>query len=314
MTIESSTTRATGAGVVAVHGYRLEDGPTIRAAMLAALDRGELDGMEAYQLEHAIERLDADPGSCAVAVVDGQVAGWVVPADDDLSVVKAFRRRGVGRQLVAAGRALAGQAGLDRLRLWIPRRPDAEGFARACGLRYASSLWQMRLPGEVVSTLAEPVFPADTRVRTFQPGVDEAPFVALVNRVFLDHPSPIELSVDEVRRVHALRSFDPTTVLVVEDAATDAMIGFCRIHPFTAADGSAAGEIRLLGVDRAWRGRGLGRGVTTWGVAELRRRGARSVQLAVEGQNEGALRLYNDLGFRFGVEWPHWTIAATSDR
>ena len=313
MTIESSTARPAGSDAIAVRRYQPDDGRAIRAAMLAALGRGDLHGMEAYQLEHAVERLDADPGSCAVALLDGQLAGWVIPSDDDLSVIPAFRRRGVGRQLVAAGRSLARDAGRDRLRLWFPRGPETEAFAIACGLRYTSSLWQMRLPGESLASSAEPVFPTGTAVRAFRPGADEAPFVALVNRVFLDHPSPIELSVDEVRRVHAVPGFDPSTILVVEDTATDAMVGFCRIHPYAASDGTPAGEIRLLGVDRRWRGRGLGRAVTAWGVAELRRRGARSVQLAVEGENEGALRLYTELGFRFGVEWPHWTIATSGD-
>ena len=312
MTIESGAARPAGSGAVAVRGYGPGDAPTIRDAMLAALARGELDGMEAYQLEHAVERLDGDPGSCTVALVDGRVAGWVIPADDDLTVIPAFRRRGVGRRLVEAGRSLAGEAGRDHLRLWIPPRPDAEGFARACGLRYTSSLWQMRLPGEGLMSAAEPVFPASTAARPFEPSVDEAPFVSLVNRIFLDHPSPIELSIGEVRRVHSAPGFDPSTILVVEDTATDAMIGFCRIHRYVASDGTPAGEVRLLGVDRMWRGRGLGRAVTAWGVAELRRRGAQSVQLAVEGENEGALRLYTELGFRFGVEWPHWTIASTS--
>ena len=312
MTIESSTARPAASGRVTVREYRSADGPTIREEMLAALRRGELDGMEPYQLEHAVDRLDADPGSCAVAVLDGQLAGWVIAADNDLTVVPAFRGRGVGRELVAAGRALVFAAGRDQLRLWIPHRPEAEAFARACGLRHTSSLWQMRLPAEAVASAAEPVFPPSIAVRSFRLAVDEAPFVALVNRIFLDHPSPIELSVDEVRRVHAAPGFDPTTILVVEDTATDAMVGFCRIHPYTAPDGTLAGEIRLLGVDRVWRGRGLGRAVAMWGIAELRRRGAQSVQLAVEGENEGALRLYSDLGFRFGVEWPRWTIAASS--
>jgi mycothiol synthase len=234
----------------------------------------------------------------------------VIPADDDLTVLPEFRRRGVGRRLVEAGRAIAARAGRDRLRLWVPRRPDAEAFARACDMRYASSLWQMRLPAEALDLAAEPVFPKSTAVRPFQPGTDEAPFVSLVNRIFLDHPSPIELSVDEVRRVHRHPGFDAATILVVEDTVTDAMIGFCRVHPFAAPDGTPAGEVRLLGVDRSWRGRGLGRALTSWGIAELRRRGARSATLAVEGENESALHLYSDLGFRFGVEWPHWTIAA----
>ncbi len=308
MTAETTTARSAEPTGATVRALAPGDASQILAEMLAAFERGECDGMERYQVEHAAERLVPNPGSCAVAVVDGRLAGWVVPGDDDLKVVPAFRRRGIGRQLVEAGRVIAAAAERDRLRLWVPRRPDAEAFAAACGLQRTSSLWQMRLAGRAMATLDDAAFPATATVRTLRVGQDEAPFVALVNRIFLDHPSPIELSLDEVRRIHASPDFDPTTVLIVEDAVSGAMVGFCRAHPFTAADGVPSGEIRLLGVDRAWRGRGLGRAVASWGVAELRRRGAQTVVLAVEGENEGALRLYTDLGFRFGVEWPHWTV------
>ena len=196
------------------------------------------------------------------------------------------------------------------LQLWVPRRPGPEAFARSCGLRYASSLWQMRLAGDALAAVPDPAFPAGIAIRSFHPGVDESPFTQLVNTIFLDHPSPLHLSEDELRRVHALPGFDPATILVAEDAATNETVGFCRVHPYPAADGSCVGEIRLLGVRRSWRGRGLGRALTSWGVSELRRRGAEQVALAVEGANEGALRLYTDLGFRFGTEWPHWTIPA----
>lgn len=300
-----------GAGTATVRRFEPDDGPAILAEMLAALDRGDYQGMERYQLEHAVERLAPNPASCAVALVDGRLAGWVIPADDDLEVVPAFRRRGIGRMLVAAGRGIAAAEGRERLRLWVPREPGAEQFAAACGMRHTSSLWQLRLPPDAVAAMAGPAFPADVTIRTLRVGADEAPFVALVNRVFLDHPSPVALSLDEARRVHASPAFDPSTVLVVEDAATGAMVAFCRVHPFTSADGVPSGEIRLLGVDRAWRGRGLGRAVTGWGVAELRRRGATTVVLAVEGLNAAALRLYAALGFRHEVEWPHWTVDAS---
>ena len=311
MTTETSAARSAGPGAATVRGFQPGDEPAILEEMLAALERGEYEAMERYQLEHAAERLAPDPGSCAVALADGRLAGWVIPADDDLTVVPAFRRRGIGKLLVGAGRGIVAAEGRDQLRLWVPRRPGAEAFATACGMRYASSLWQMRLSSDAMAAVPDPDFPAPAVIRRLRPGRDEAPFVALVNRIFLDHPSPIQLSLDEVRRVHATPGFDPTTVLVVEDGGTGAMIGFCRVHPFTDSEGAPSGEIRMLGVERAWRGRGLGRAVTSWGVSELRRRGAQSTVLAVEGENKGALRLYSDLGFRFGAEWPHWTVSAT---
>ncbi|HEY4753222.1 MAG TPA: GNAT family N-acetyltransferase, partial [Candidatus Limnocylindrales bacterium] len=298
---------------VVVRGYQPGDEAAILAEMLATLARGEYEGMEAYQLESAAQRLPDEPDRVAVAELGGRLAGWTVPADDELVVVPEFRRRGVGRRLVAAARSIAAAQGRDELQLWVPHRVGAEAFALACGLRYTSSLWRMRLPPDAVETASAPVFPTGTRVRSLQPGVDDAAFTALVNRAFLDHPSTFHLTEDQVRRVHGAPGFDPGTILVVDDAATGEMVGFCRIVAYTSDAGRPEGEVRVLGVDRPWRGRGLGRAVTEWGVVELRRRGAGSIVLAVEGANERALRLYTDLGFQLEVEWPHWTIASRPD-
>lgn len=310
MTIETGLAAWARPGAAAVRPFRAGDERAILAAMLAAKSRGEYDTVERYQLEAAADRLPHDPGSCAVADLDGRLVGWVIPVDDDLMVLPEFRRRGIGRRLVAAGRAIAAASGRGPLRLWVPRRPGPEAFARACGLRYTSSLWQMRLTGSRLDMVPAPDFPVGVTARAFAPGVDEEPFTHLVNTAFRDHPAPLHLTPDEVRRTHTVPGFDPATVLVVEDGASREMVGFCRILTYTMEDGTPAGEVRLLGVRSDWRGRGLGRAVTAWGVDELRHRGAATVVLAVEGRNEDALRLYRGLGFRFAVEWPHWTIPA----
>jgi mycothiol synthase len=77
-----------------------------------------------------------------------------------------------------------------------------------------------------------------------------------------------------------------------------------------ADEGRPTGEVKLVGVRREARGRGLGRELVRWGVAAVRERGVGDVFLSVEGENAGALGLYESLGFRQHVEWPHWTITA----
>ncbi len=308
--MSTETIAARGQARATLRASRTADAPLILAAMFDALARGEYDATERHQLEHAAGRIASNPECCTVAEADGRLAGWVVPGDGDLTVLPADRRQGIGRQLLAAGRAMAAADGREVLRLWVRRQPGPEAFASACGLRYSSSLWQMRLTGPDLAAAPEPAFPAGTAIRSLRLGQDEPSFVALVNRIFVDHPSPICLTEDEVRRVPATPGPDAGAILVVEDLSTREMVGFCRVVRYRAGNGSPEGEIRLLGVDRPWRGRGLGRAVTAWGLAELRRRGAEAVALAVEGENESAHRLYAALGFRFGAEWPHWTIAA----
>jgi ribosomal protein S18 acetylase RimI-like enzyme len=59
-------------------------------------------------------------------------------------------------------------------------------------------------------------------------------------------------------------------------------------------------------VRREARGLGLGRELVRWGIDDLRRRGVDRTFIAVEGENEHALALYEAAGFRRRVEWPHW--------
>jgi mycothiol synthase len=163
----------------------------------------------------------------------------------------------------------------------------------------------MRL--DPAATVGVPAFGDDVVVRWLQPGTDEPAFVELVNEIFLDHPSPLHLDLGEVRRIHAAKDFDPSTILLVAPAADrDRLVAFCRVGRHTDDDGVAAGEVRLLGVRREARGRGLGRELVRWGVEALRERGTERIYLSVEGENAGALGIYEAVGFRRHVEWPHW--------
>lgn len=288
-----------------VRPFRAGDEAEILEAMLAGHERGELEGVNRLFLENSVERLAAEPWLAAVAEDEGRVAGWIVPLHDDLTVDLPFRRRGHGRRLVEAGRRLAAHQGLPHLRVWVPRREGPEAFARACGLHYHSSLWLLRL--DDAASPPPPAFPDDVLVRWLEPGIDEPAFVELVNEAFLDHPSPLALELAEVRRVHAKPGFDPSTILLVASASDrERLVAFCRTGRYVDDDGEMAGEVKLLGVLREARGRGLGRQLVRWGIDDLRRRGVARTFISVEGANEGALGIYEAEGFRRHVEWPHW--------
>jgi mycothiol synthase len=92
------------------------------------------------------------------------------------------------------------------------------------------------------------------------------------------------------------------------------LTGFCRIGTYSDDDGRLVGEVKLVGVRREARGRGLGRELVRWGVHACRERAVEDVYLSVEGENVSALRLYESLGFRTDVEWPHWVIPTRRTR
>ena len=294
-----------------IRPFRPGDEVPILAAMLGALDRGEYPDLDRHYVEESAARLPAEPSGVAVAEDAGRVAGWIIPLNHDLTVDLPYRRRGHATRLLAAGRTLAQIADLPDLRLWVPAFPGPEAFARVSGMRTTASLFQLRLPA--ASPVEAPRFQPDVRVRPIQPGPDDVSFTALVLDTFSDHPTPLRLDVDLVRHAHARPGFDPGTVLLVTPTAEpERLIGFCRVARYDE-DGRPVGEVKHLGVVREHRGRGLGRELVRWGVTELRRRGALDVVLAVEAENDAALRLYETVGFARDVEWRRWTLPLDED-
>ena len=288
-----------------IRPFRPGDEVAIEAAMLAGLERGEFEGIDRHWIEQSAKRIAEEPEVCAVAVDGGAIAGWVFPYHDDLHVDLPYRRRGHGRRLVEAGRILAPRAGYPFLRLWVPREAGAEAFALATGLHYHSSLWRLVLDRSAAP--AAPVFGDSVVVRWLIPGDDDAAFVDLVNEIFLDHPFPFVLDLERIRRVHRSREFDPTSILLVAPASDPgALVGFCRVGTYPDDDGRQVGEVKLLGVRRPWRGRGLARQLVRCGIEACRERGVEDTYIAVEGENERAIGLYEAEGFRRLVEWPHW--------
>ena len=63
------------------------------------------------------------------------------------------------------------------------------------------------------------------------------------------------------------------------------------------------GWVEQLAVARPARGLGLGRALLLHSLAELRERGATSLALGVQGENENATSLYRDVGFVVDREW-----------
>jgi len=126
------------------------------------------------------------------------------------------------------------------------------------------------------------------------------------NTAFLDHPTPITVTRELVEWADD-RDFEGLSKNLLLRAAGNEgeptrLIGFARTR-LIPSETETSGEIDFVALLQEWRGRGLGKSLLAWAVAELRERGAGPINLRVEAQNAAALELYLRTGFAPTREW-----------
>ncbi|MCG5448406.1 mycothiol synthase [Micromonospora hortensis] len=278
--------------------------PTEIADVLAlASAAGDTDGADPLD-EHVLLRLrDADaPAVHLIARADdGTLTGYAHLDTTDpvggigveLVVHPAYRRRGTGRALARG--VLASATG--PLRAWAHGdHPSAAALAVDLGFARARVLWQLRRP--LAAPLGEPRLPDGVALRAFRPGADDAAWLALNARAFAEHPEQGRWTSDDLRVRLAEPWFDPAGFLLAEETATGRLLGFHWTKVHERPGSARIGEVYVLGVEPTAHGGGLGRALTTAGLAHLRdRRGLDRVMLFVDDSNTGAVALYERLGF-----------------
>ncbi len=212
---------------------------------------------------------------------------------------------------------------LDDERVWIDveGRPSqklldwAEVRARELGTRIFAGAWStndavlealeqrefrlvrhsQRMLIDLGQPTPEPSWPEGIAVRTFKPG-DERLFYDVHQETFKDSWEPIDEPYDEW--AHWLLSpptFVPELWFVAEERGEPAGVAICHRHSSVPE----YGWIRILGVRRGWRRRGVGRALLLHAFGELRRRGLAAVGLGVDATSlTGANRLYEEVGMR----------------
>jgi ribosomal protein S18 acetylase RimI-like enzyme len=200
----------------------------------------------------------------------------------------AHRRREIGGRLLDAALVLSAAAGAREPLLIVPRQSaGGRTLAEHHGARLDHSEHALVLRGEPTEGPRDPRLSIRIAERRDLPAI-----MALMSSGFGFAPP------DTAERMTAegVRSF------VVEREGR--VIGTLRAQ----LEGDTAG-VYGFAVDPHWRGQGIGSDALRRTCRELRERGARTVGLEVEVENDRALHLYTSLGFEPVITEDYWAIA-----
>jgi mycothiol synthase len=206
-------------------------------------------------------------------------------------------------------------------RIWIDLRgcPSAEILdwaeerARGKGHRLISGAWSSnedvlqalhrrgyelvrhshRMAIDLADPTPEPEWPDGVEVRSFEPGDGHA-FYEAQQETFADAWEPVEETFETWSHwLLETPSFDPELWFLACEGKETAGFAICNRR---SGDPETA-SVRLLGVRRPWRRRGLGRALLLHAFGAFRRRGFRRAGLGVDAESlTGAHKLYESVG------------------
>ncbi|WP_416754378.1 mycothiol synthase [Streptomyces sp. FW42] len=268
-------------------------------AVLALLDEAaRADGQQAVSEQGRLQLRggEREGVSHLLLTVDEELVGYaqledtdpVEPPAAELVVHPSYRGQGHGRALGTALLAASGK----RLRVWAHGgRSAARHLAQVLGLTLFRELRQMRRPLAGLD-LPDPVLPEGVTVRAFEPGRDDAAWLALNAAAFAHHPEQGSLTQRDLDDRKAEPWFNPAGFFLAESDGR--LVGFhwTKVH---AEQG--LGEVYVLGVAPDAQGGGLGKALTTIGLRHLADQGLPTAMLYVDADNEAAVSVYERLGF-----------------
>lgn len=218
---------------------------------------------------------------------------WRVPEESlatlDIAVHPRWRRRGVGRALLALAMERARALGATTAGIYVSARdPDAIHFALARGFQQVSANTLLRVEANV--PLPAPVFPDDYTLRPYPEINSLAVLADAFNRCYAGlwgHHMVTEAVVAEW--VPTLR-LDHLHLLLAPDGS---LAGMCRVE----RPGDAVPYIDAPGVVPKERGGELYGPLLLAACSALRREGPRAIEVESWGDTEETLARYQHLGF-----------------
>ncbi|WP_420897863.1 mycothiol synthase [Cryobacterium adonitolivorans] len=251
--------------------------------------------------------LEGEDAVGAAIFGDGQIALVVHPR---------YRRRGHGT--AALRRLFEDEGGMSGdLTAWAHGDlPGARALADRFGFSAVRTLLHLDRPLTDADAEASPALPDGVAITGFRPATadepgDNADWVSLNALVFATHPEQGAVTESDLAVRQAEPWFDAGDLLLAretgaENAPAGRILGYnwIKIEP-----GSTVGEIYVLGVHPDAAGAGLGRALMVAGLSRLRQRGCTTVELYVEAESTGPVRLYRGLGFTdrtVDVQYHRW--------
>ena len=228
-------------------------------------------------------------GYCALDIGSGvELCGMVHPA---------YRRRGIGRALLAAATGELRRRGVGKLLLICERDSrSGQAFVAETTAQYRFGESRMRLD----LTTFKSASPPDTRLSVREAGREDSEALTRTLSAAFDDPW------DAVRaRVERdLRDRDGWFNLARLDGKP---IGVLRV-----VDAGPTANIYAFGLLPAYRGRGLGRRFLDATLDSLRAGGYASVGLEVELENANAMALYRACGFVETTTYEYYALQLAS--
>ncbi|MBD7919760.1 mycothiol synthase [Cellulomonas sp. Sa3CUA2] len=257
---------------------------------------------------HLLASLGPEQDAAAPAGTDAPLVGYAqldvgssTTVRAELVVDPAHRRRGVARALLARAAQEAERVPGRRLQVWAHGDlPAARATAKAVGMVVVREL--LRMAVDVTEHPPAPArLPQGVEVRAFVPGQDEEAWRRVNARAFAHHPEQGRMTSADLRAREAEPWFDPAGFLLAERDGRLLGSVWTKVHPPgdapDGAPGEEVGEIYVVGVDPLAQGLGMGRALTSLGLAHLRDRGLRTVILYTGAENAVAVHTYERAGF-----------------
>jgi len=241
-------------------------------------------------------QVDAPHGAKELAAYGVLFQQHVARCYGDVRVHPAWRRRGIGRVLVAELVRKAAELGTRYLAIDVDHaNQDAIRFLLSQGFRFRGDTWAMIASAS--QALPSPVWPAGFVVKTYAELQNLPLMVALSNRTFGDlwgHWENTPGLVDEARMAETLDHYDPHGVFVVFDLAGGA-VAQCRA--LAATDERAPHILDQPGVVPEQREIGLHVPLALTAAHWLRANGAKPIRLESWGDTRQTIAGYEALGF-----------------